>query len=482
MRIYMWYNLGIPKIITKGSGFVSVSLDLNIVRSSRFDVAVVGGGPSGVCAAISAARLGMRTVLIEEGGFSGGMATRGLVGPFMTCYDSDGENMIIRGLFEEIVCRMVERGYAIHPSEVRAGTAFTSWIKVGHDHVTPFEAEGLKLILDDMLTEEGVELLYHTSFLSPILEGKTLSGIICSSKAGLEVISARVFIDCTGDGDLAARCRVPYEMGNEELGLIQPATMFYRISNVDSDALEADILANLHNFYRKDGVNYRSLHWRVSEARENGDWNLDRVSIGLFRMPKKDEWCVNTSRIMGVDSTDNRSLTRAEVIGRRQAEHITEFLRKYVPGCENVRVKSTASYVGIRESRHIRGEYRLTADDLLSARVPEDSVLVAANSVDVHGRFGPRSNEYIPINGKFYGIPYRSLVPVKIEGLLLAGRCLSADSTAAGAVRVMPPCMAMGQASGTAAALSVKAGCSVRELDVNILRETLRENGVYLGE
>lgn len=461
---------------------MNVNIDLTVTRDSSFEVAVVGGGPSGVCAAISAARLGMRTVLVEEGGFSGGMATRGLVGPFMTCYDSDGENMIIRGLFEEIVCRMVERGYAIHPRDVRSGTAFTSWIKVGHDHVTPFEAEGLKLILDEMLTETGVEILYHTSFLSPILDGNTLSGIVCSSKAGLEVIRASVFIDCTGDGDLAARCGVPYEMGNEELGLIQPATMFYHISNVDSDALEEDIQANLHNFYRKDGVNYRSLHWRVSEARERGDWNLDRVSIGLFRMPKKDEWCVNTSRIMGVDSTDNRSLTRAEIVGRQQAEHITEFFKKYVPGCENVRVKSTASHVGIRESRHIRGEYRLTADDLLSAKVPGDSVFVAANSVDVHGRFGPRSNEYIPINGKYYGIPYRSLVPVKIEGLLLAGRCLSADSTAAGAVRVMPPCMAMGQASGTAAALSIKNGCSVRELDVNILRETLKKNGVYLGE
>lgn len=468
--------------MTKGSAFLSVNIDLDITRDSNFDVAVVGGGPSGVCAAISSARLGASTVLIEEGGFCGGMATRGLVGPFMTCYDSDGENMIIRGLFEEIVCRMVERGYAIHPSEVRAGTAFTSWIKIGHDHVTPFEAEGLKLVLDEMLAEAGVEVLYHTSFLSPILEENVLSGIVCSSKSGLEIVRASVFIDCTGDGDLAARCGVPFEMGNEELGLIQPATMFYHISNVDSDALEADIAANINNFYRKEGVNYRSLHWRVSEARENGDWSLDRVSIGLFRMPKKDEWCVNTSRIMGVDSTDNRSLTRAEIVGRQQAEHITAFFRKYVPGCENVRVKSTASYVGIRESRHIRGEYRLTADDLLSARVPEDSVFVAANSVDVHGRFGPKSNEYIPIKGKYYGIPYRSLVPVKIEGLLLAGRCLSADSTAAGAVRVMPPCMAMGQASGTAAALSVKNGCSVRELDAGLLRETLRENGVYLGE
>ena len=237
---------------------------------------------------------------------------------------------------------------------------------------------------------------------------------------------------------------------------------------------------NINNFYRKDGVNYRSLHWRVTEARENGDWSLDRVSIGIFRMPKKDEWCVNTSRIMGVDSTDNKSLTNAEIEGRKQVDEITKFFRKYVPGCGDARIKSTASHIGIRESRHIKGEYRLTADDLLNAKVPEDSIFIAANSVDVHGRFGPKSNEYVPISGDYYGVPYRSLIPVKIDGLLVAGRRLSADSTAAGAVRVMPPCMAMGQATGTAAAMSVKNNIKVRDIDVQELRKVLSQNGVVL--
>lgn len=447
----------------------------------NYDVIVVGGGPAGVCAAISSARHGMKTLIVEQNGFCGGMATAGLVGPFMTCYDSAGENMIIRGLFEEIVDRLVERGFAIHPKDVMGGTAFTSWIKIGHDHVTPFESEGLKFVLDEMLSEAGAQILYHTTFLESILENSKIVGIKTASKSGVEEINAQVVIDCTGDGDVAFRCGVPFEMGNEELGLIQPATMFYHISNVDSDALEADIQANINNFYRKDGVNYRSLHWRVTEARENGDWTLDRVSIGIFRMPKKDEWCVNTSRIMGVDSTDNRSLTNAEIEGRKQVDEITRFFRKYVPGCADARIKATASHIGIRESRHIKGEYQLTADDLLNAKVPEDSVFIAANSVDVHGRFGPKSNEYVPINGKYYGVPYKSLVPVKIDGLLVAGRCLSADSTAAGAVRVMPPCMAMGQAAGTAAALSIKIQCEVRNIDIDKLKLILKEDKVYFG-
>lgn len=444
------------------------------------DVVVVGGGPAGMCAAIAAARLGVSVILAEQGGFCGGMATRGLVGPFMTCYDAKGENMIIRGLFEEIVDRMVERGYALHPSGIRAGTAFTSWIVVGHDHVTPFESEGLKIIIDEMLTEAGVKVLYHTNFLRPVLEGETITGVLVDSKRGMEIIKGTVVIDCTGDGDVAARSGVPYEMGNEELGLIQPATMFFHISNTDPEAMEADIQANINNFYRKNGTNYRSFHWRVTEGREGGDWPLKRVSLGLFRMPKPDEWCVNTSRIMGVDSTDNESLTSAEMEGRQQAEIILKFLRKYVPGCENARLKSTASYVGIRESRHIQGDYRLTADDLLTGKVPEDSILLAANSVDVHGRFGPTSNEYVPIQGDYYGVPYRSLLPKGVEQMLLAGRCLSADSTAAGAVRVMPPCMAMGQAAGTAAALAVKDGCTVRQLDAQKLRQVLKDNGACL--
>lgn len=458
-------------------------IDLGQVRRGlRGDVIVVGGGPAGMCAAIAAAREGAGVVLVEQANACGGMATQGLVGPFMTCYDRQAKTMIIRGLFEEIVERMVRRGYAIHPSQVHAGTCFTSWIVLGHEHVTPFEPEGLKLIMDEMIQEAGVKVLYHTCFLRPLMERDRIAGVLVSSKKGLEVIEGKVVIDCTGDGDVAQRCGVPYEMGDQQLHQVQPATMFFHVSNVDGERLEADIQAHLHTFYRKDGVNYRSLHWRVAQARANGDWSLQRVSIGIFRMPKPDEWCVNTSRIMNVDSTDNESLTRAEIEGRRQADEILRFLRKYVPGCENARMKATASCIGIRESRHIVGDYWLTGEDLLQGKVPEDTILLSANSVDVHGRFGPVSNEYVAIQSDYYGVPYRCLLPRGVEQLLVAGRCVSADSTAAGAIRVIPPCMGMGEAAGVAAALAVKAGCTVRGLDTGLLRRRLRERGVYLGQ
>lgn len=456
-------------------------LDCSIPFAFQAQVAVVGGGPAGVCAAIAAARNGADTLLIESGGCLGGMATLGGVNPFMTCYDKTGETMIIRGLFEEIINRLLERGGAIHPKDVPAGQAYTSYITVGHNHVTPFEAETLKVVLDEMCQEAGVRVLFHSSFVQPILAGSALRGLVIANKAGLQAVQADLVIDCTGDADVAYRSGVPCEMGDEASGRIQPATMFFRIGNVDLNQVDADIEKNRANFYRKDGVNYRSFHWRVSEAREKGDWDLKRVSIGMFRGVKEDEWNINTSRIMGVDGTDPVSLSQAEREGRKQVRQIFAFLKKYVPGCENAVLMGTPAQVGIRETRHIKGEYILTTDNVLNGVVPEDSILLAANSIDVHGRFGPMSNEYVTVEkGDYYGVPYRCLVPQKIENLLVAGRSVSATSEAAGAIRVMPPCMALGQAAGTAAALALQAGVPVRSLDAQALRAVLKAQNAYL--
>ena len=449
--------------------------------TEKADVLVVGGGPSGLCAAIASARTGAKTTLIEQNGFCGGMATAGLVAPFMTCYDSGGNTMLIRGLFEEIVNRLIETGDAIHPSKIETSSAFTSYITAGHIHVTPFKAEGLKLLADRMLKEAGVDVHYHTSFVDTIVNHERIEKVIVAKKEGLSAIEPKVVIDCSGDGDCAAASGVPFTMGNGE-GRIQPATMFFSISNVDSDKIDKDIEKNKDNFYRKDGVNYRSMHWWVSKAREQGDWTLNRVSIGLFRGVEKDEWSINTSRIMGVDGTNSKSLTDGEMVGREQVNEIFAFLKKYVPGCENAKLMQTGSTLGIRETRHIHGIKTMSLRDVLNCKVPEDSILIAANSVDVHGRFGPTSNEYITIpEGKYYGIPYGSLVPINRSNLLVAGRCVSAESEAAGAIRVMPPCMGMGQAAGTAAALAVRDGVDVRELDVKKLQNKLEQDRVLLN-
>ncbi len=462
----------------------SSKFSLNDVKESySTDLLIVGGGPAGVCAAISAARRGIKTMIVEQGGCLGGMATRGLVSPFMTCYDTTGEIMLIKGLFEEIVNEMVAIGGAIHPKDVHSGTPFTAWITTGHDHVTPFESEAMKLVLDRMCAKAGVKVLFHSTFVKPIVKKNKIAGCVFLTRSGFEAVNAKMYIDATGDGDVAYRAGVPCEFGNKAAGTVQPATLFFKINNVDSPKLIADVEAHLSEFKKVNGVSYRALFWRVAQAEAAGEWDIARKSVNLYRCVKEDEWAINSTRISNIDSTNSESLTSGEIEGRRQVNELMNFFHKYVPGCENATLMSTAETLGIRESRHIIGEYILSADDLLNGKVPEDSIFLASNSVDIHGRFGGNTTEYLTVkNGRWYGVPYRSLLPKEIDNLIAAGRCLSASSDAAGAVRVMPPCMAMGQAAGTAAAIALKAGISPKSIDTKDLITALKGDKVFLGQ
>lgn len=477
----------------RGDSPVSASrCDKKVKNSFECDVLVIGGGPAGVCAAVSAAREGAEVIIVESSGCLGGMGTNGLVAPFMTCFDKDGEQQVILGIFEEIVQKMIALGGAIHPSKVRHTSPYTAWITAGHDHCTPFEPEALKFVLDNMTRDAGVKLLLHTSFVEPIMKGNAVAGAVVLTKSGLDSIRAKVTVDCTGDGDVAYRAGVPCVFGNGN-GKVQPSTMFFHINNVDSARLEADVRAHLHEFRRVNGVSYRALHWRVAEAEAAGEWDIARKSVNIYKCVKDDEWAVNSTRISGVDATDSESLTEAETEGRRQVWQLMHFFRKYVPGCENATLMGSGATIGIRESRHIVGEHTLTADELIRGDVPDDSILLASNSVDVHGGGGAAAGAagaqgvssaattYTVINAPWYGVPYRSLLPQGVQGLLVAGRCLSATSDAAGAVRVMPPVMAMGQAAGTAAAMCVKLGCQPSSLDTQDLRNVLVNNNVFLG-
>lgn len=442
---------------------------------------VVGGGPSGVCAAVAAARKGIQTILMDSGNCLGGMGTKGLVGPFMTCYDAKGENMIIRGLFEEIVERLIALGGAIHPREIRQGTEFTAWISEGHDHCTPFDPEILKLVYDRICQEAGVKVLFNTQFLRSVMNGRRIKGALISGPSGLERISADIVIDSTGDGTVAARSGVPFVFGDKESGRVQPASLFFRINNVDTDRLIADVVPHLPEFRRVNGVSYRCLHWRVAEAEAAGEWDLARKSVNIWRSVEKDQWVVNCTRIHNVDSTDTENLTAAEFEGRRQVEELMHFFHKYVPGCEKATLMGTGSVMGIRESRHPQGDYVQKVDDLIAGVIPDDSILLSANSIDVHGAVGgPAGGLYMPIKKDMYGIPYRALLPGDVDSLLLAGRCISADSASAGAIRVMPPAMAIGQAAGTAAALSILGKVQPRDLDTAELIAALKQDKAFL--
>ena len=439
------------------------------------EVLVVGSGPAGLGAAIASARTGARTLLVERYGFLGGNLTAGLVGPCMTSYSLDGATQLIKGIFEEMVLRMERIGGAIHPSKMSASTEYCGFIEYGHDKVTPFNPEAVKAVAMDMCLEAGVELLLHTFVVDAVLDGPALTGVVAASKSGLEVLRAAVTVDCSADADVAARAGVPFEIGRAEDGLTQPMTLFFRVASVDDARVKAYVAAHPDD--------YRPFASLVQQARERGEFPIPRRGIGLYKTLEPGVWRINTTRIQRLAGTDVRDLTRAEIEGRRQVRALMAFFRKWLPGFERCELLDTATHIGVRESRRIAGEYTLTLDDLVAAREFEDVIALAGYPVDLHsptGDGGGATGEYKTAN--IYEIPFRSLVPQRVEQLLVAGRSLSATHEALAAVRVMPPAMAMGQAAGTAAAIAATTGTPPRRVPVRALQARLVRDGAYLGE
>jgi hypothetical protein len=447
--------------------------DISIVKD--VEVLVVGGGPAGIAAAVSSSRLGAKTLLVEANGYLGGMATAGLVGPFMTSFSPDGERQVIKGIYEELIRCLEEKGKAIHPSQILGNSSYSSYIKRGHDHVAPFDSESLKLVAEEMCINSGVELLYHNFFVDAIVDETTnaIKGGIFASKSGLVAIMSKVIIDCTGDGDVAYASGAETKMGRDQDGLTQPTTLFFQVRNVD----RAKIEEYRDNNPEPDGLQFSKL---VEKARKNGDFPIQREKLGVYESVTPGHFRVNTTRIPNVDATNPVEVTRATIEGRKQVQIVLNFMKKYVPGFEEVELVDTAPQLGVRESRRIVGEYVLTQEDLMESRVFEDTIALGGFAIDIHQPDGSSGAFLLIETGKAYSIPYRSLIPKSIGNLLVAGRCISATHEALGAVRVMPSCFATGEAAGAAAALSIKNNVDVREVDVRLLRETLVKQGAVV--
>ena len=441
------------------------------------DVLVAGVGPAGIGAAVCAARSGAKTLAFDLNGCVGGQATVGLVGPFMTSYDARDQKMVIRGVFEEIVNRMKALGGAIDPAVVEARQPFSGFNNIGHAHVGPFDHECLKQVATEMILESGAELLLHTQFIDVLMEEDRIVGVVIANKSGMSVIRAKVVVDCTGDGDVAARSGVKFELGRVEDGNMQPATLFFRVYNVDTLRLKAHIAEH------QDEIKpfYGPFSWLIREkAVEWGD--IPRGEVCLFESPQQGEYRLNVTRVLDIDGTDAEDLTRAEVEGLRQAHKVFDFLKKYAPGFENAVFMDTADTIGIRETRHIDGMRRLTVDDVKICAVPGDTIAVMATNMDTHNKSDPGGTYYTHTAGPFFGVPYGCLVPKGISNLLVAGRALSADAMAGSATRMIPCCMVFGQAAGTAAAMAVQAGVDPAQVDIHALRQNLKAQGAYLGD
>lgn len=446
----------------------------------QYDVVVIGGGPAGTAAAIASARGGARTLLVEQNGCLGGMLTMAGTGPMMTFHA--GRVQVVRGVAEEIVQRLQAGGFSPGHMEDFVGYASS---------VTPFDAEGLKLMLEQMALEAGVTLLYHTVYTGcDVREGRVQS-VHLYAKQGFFDVAAKVFIDASADADLATHAGVPFVYGRESDHLAQPMTMNVKVCGVNRERMMDYVRENREDmlsttpFDRLEQIprtGIQGAYSKIRLAKQRGEFDVDRDMVLCFETNAPGEFILNMSRIIRRSAVDSFDLTAAEVEGRRQAHQIVAFMKKYIPGFEEARLVSTGACIGVRESRKIVGAYRLTAEDLLGNRMFEDAVAMGGYPIDIHSPDGGATNHRHLKPGSWYSIPYRCLYAPQVENLLVAGRCISATHEACAAIRVTPILMAISEGAGTAAALAAAGDGCAAHVDVSALRRRIRENGGFLEE
>lgn len=424
----------------------------------EFDVLVVGGGPAGVAAGFAAARMGAKTMIVEQFNCLGGIATAGGHGHICLYSSWASKERVVGGIPFEMAKRVKAAGYGTH-----------------NNSESDFEVEGMKLVLDNMAGECGVNLLYYSFFAEAIVENGTVKGAVIQNKSGRQVILAKRIIDCTGDGDVAARAGCEYEQGEEGSGLCQPVTLMFTIGGVDIHKFSA--------FQQIEGYNMAPV-WKRAQA--NGDMRpFQSVVMGWWYTPTRpDQLGVNFTHVTGIDTTNAADLPRATIEARKQAYESIAVFRKYVGGLENCHMISTPSTIGTRESRRITGEYVLTKEDVLGMRNFDDSIGYGSFFIDIHNcsGIGMDKKTVKPAPGLKYQIPYRIIVPAKIDNLLVAGRCASCTHEALGSLRVMPQCGVMGQAAGVAAVISIRGNVTPRKVNIKELQAELRKQDCIIDE
>ncbi|WP_243299236.1 FAD-dependent oxidoreductase [Bacillus litorisediminis] len=444
-------------------------------RYLEFDVVVAGGGPAGINAAIASGRAGAKTLLIERYGFLGGMSTVALVYPWMTFHTSSGIQ-VIKGIAQEIVDRLMSQGGS--PGHLRDTVGFTY-------SVTPYHPEKYKLLALDMLEEAGVEVLVHSFADQVEVEGNQIKSIKLTTKSGPITVSAKRFVDTTGDADIAYLAGAPCLKGRDSDHKTQPMTMKFRMRGVNLAMVKEAMKANPSNFYKKTPINELDELPLTGVQGFYKEWNesgvpINRDQVLFFAGPEEDEVLVNCTRVQGLDGTDVFDVTQGEKEGRKQVLMMAEFLQKNIPGFKKASISAVGTQIGIRETRRIDGQYALTIEDVVSGKKFEDTIALSGYPIDIHDPTG-RGVQANDIQGDgSYGIPYRSLVPKKIENLLVAGRCISTTHEALATTRLTPSAMATGQAAGTAAALSITENTAPKHLNIKKLQAILVENGVVL--
>ena len=424
-------------------------MSIKAMTEKQWDLIVVGGGLTGVAAAVSAKRCGMENVLlIEKAGFLGGAPGTCLINPFMPFSTTvDGKRFeLSRGFFTELRQLLSDvGGYQPGPENI-------------HE-------EYLKVALDRLAQREQLQVLFHAVLCGVEKEGETLKALQVATKAGVLTFRGNYFIDSTGDADLAVLSGCPYHLGRED-GLCQPMTLCFRIGNIDIKRFQE---------------NRNLMQQKYKEFQAAGKIKNPRENVLVFGTLVDGMLHFNTTRVVKHNPTDPFDVTEAEMMAREQMIEMYEFLRDNVPGFERSQLLYSAGEIGARESRMIDGEYLLTETDLKDCVKFEDAIAAGNYDIDIHNPEGSGTSHYYFPAGTWYTIPYRSLQPKNADNLLVAGRCISSTHEAQASYRIMPIVATLGQAAGTAAAIAARHGQKVKRISVKELQDTLVENGAFIG-
>ncbi|MCL4370347.1 MAG: FAD-dependent oxidoreductase [Chloroflexi bacterium] len=448
--------------------------------AAEVDVLVVGGGPAGLGAALAAAREGASALLVERNGFLGGVATAAL----MTIFLHHREHL--SGISREIVDELVR---------CKGGVA---------GRVINFDPEAFKEVALELVEAAGVKLLLYSWAVAPVVQDGVVRGAIVENKSGRRALLAKTTIDCTGDADLAYQAGVPVVKGRETDGKMRPISLIFRMGNIDFRPIVEFAKAHPDQFSRDPNFQVLDLEGGVlrisgffdlvEQGRQSGELDKDCHYLRFEGVDVQKGICfINDTRVYQVDGTNGWDLTRTDIEARKQIRLLVDFIRKYVPGCQNAFVVDTAANLGVRETRRIRGEYVFDEADIVANRVFEDRVVQMYNhvvqpGVELHSPDAgegsaqdPHGRTILHQEHSFF-MPYRSLVPRSVEGLLVAGRCISQTHEADKWTRSMPCCIEMGEAGGTAAAVAAADGVTARSVDVAKVQRKLADRGVPLFE
>ena len=434
----------------------------------EFDVVVIGGGPAGLAASTSAARLGAKVLLVERYGFLGGMGTAGGVTNFAGLYGRKNGQMrqVVHGVVDELLERIAALGGLNEPQDGMQGRI----------RVQSYDISSLKCAADQLLVASGVKILFH-AWAAVVMQGARIQALIVETKSGRMAIRAHKFIDCSGDADVAHFAGVPYEVGDGMGSGLYPTTMF-RVGHVDA----AQALAAVGEF---KAINTLMAQVQIDKP---GRYQFPREGAILRPQKNPTEWRANVTQIsnasgVAMDATDARQLSDGELVGRRQITDYFSFLRHEVPGFADASIVDIAAQIGVRETRRIQGQYVLTGEDILASSRFDDAIGVNAWPMELHtaGRIDwqfPRN--WDSTDGRVYNdLPWRMLVPAKVDNLLVAGRCASMTHEGQSAARVSGACFVMGQAAGTAAAM-LSSSQSFADVNVKVLQQNLMRDAVYL--